>query len=171
MRLRYLEFINFDFWLYPFNANNSKLEYHIYLQQKQTNCFSDVDTILFLSGGVFLFVCLLSIKSFDSTETAYWQSSLRWLIKFFLSFRWVPLSRWGQIRHTTVSSWTSQDPAALHPFLETWAQAWMHPTWAGLQWEWTNPGAKAWGLLGHTVKECLSKAMQVLGLRAWVCKA
>lgn len=60
----YLEFINFDFWLYPFNANNSKLEYHIYLQQKQTNCFSDVDTILFLSGGVFLFVCLLSIKNF-----------------------------------------------------------------------------------------------------------
>lgn len=100
----------------------------------------------------------------------HWQSTQRWLIEPFLSSRWVPLSRWHQTRRTTASSWTSQDPAALHPSLGTWAQAWMHPTWAGPRWEWASQGAKAWGLSAPTAKECPSKVMQDPGLRAWVCR-
>lgn len=85
--------------------------------------------------------------------------------------RWVPLSRWDQTRHTTTSSWTSLDLAVHHLSLETWVQEWMRPIWVVPQWEWTNLGAKAWGLLGPTAKECLSRATQDLGLRPWVCRA
>lgn len=93
------------------------------------------------------------------------------MIEPILSSRWVPLSRWDQTRRTAASSWTSKDPAALRPCLGTWAVAWTHPTWAGPPWEWTSPGAKAWGLSMRTAKGCPSKAMQDPGLRAWVYRA
>lgn len=130
--------------------------------------FSEVRTFLsFVTSKVFVFFWF----SVDSSKNLpHWQSTQRWLTEPILSSRWVPLSRWHQTRRTTASSWTSLDPGALHPSLETWAQAWTHPTWAGPQWEWTSPGAKAWGLLGHTAKGCPSRAMQGPGLRAWVCR-
>lgn len=114
---------------------------------------------------------MILINSIHWQNLPQWHSTQRWLIEPILSSRWVPLSRWHQTRRTIASSWTSQDPVALHPSLGTWSQAWMHPTWAGLPWEWTSPGVKEWGLLGPTAKGYPSKATQDPGLRAWVCRA
>lgn len=122
-------------------------------------------------GVVFFFAYLIVFSDLGLQCQINTQSYQRVLIFFFFFPRWVPLSRWDQTRHTTTSSWTSLDLAAHHLSLETWVQQWTHLTWVVPQWEWTNPGVKAWDLLRPTAKECLSRATRDPGLRPWVCRA
>lgn len=92
------------------------------------------------------------------------------LFFFFFFFRWrfVPLSRWVQLRLTTTSLWTSLVPVVLLLCQATWTQQaweqeWHLPAWAGRPWAWTSLGLLEWAPSAPTGRGCLSRPIQAHG--------
>lgn len=94
---------------------------------------------------------------------------------FFFCWRFVPLSRWVQLKHTTASSWTSlalvgQPPCRAAWTQPPWEQAWRLPIWAGLLWAWTSLDHLEW-VPSTMGKGCPSKRTPAHAPSLYPCKA